>query len=255
MTTSVSSAYELENEKPHRNPIYKVTFNGITPSFSTHKLGTCKRYMQQPPSGSAATVRPEQGSSTIGTYEWLLLDRDDEITALVVDGLSYVGVTLEGGFKGIAEADFATFFNGVITSCKMNDDLTGYRFGASDPQALMNKQVFQPLTMVLTGALDASADDWFYNIHIISTGQDFLASSFLAPTDYENLYLNQLFGVGNWSHNAAPVFHSNTTIFAADTSTFPASGYVIIDNEIMSYSGNTGTSLTGVGRKKFGTTI
>lgn len=45
-----------------------------------------------------------------------------------------------------------------------------------------------------------------------------------------------------------------TTLVVVDTSSFPAAGYVVIDQEIIQYTGKTGTSFTGCTRGADGST-
>lgn len=48
--------------------------------------------------------------------------------------------------------------------------------------------------------------------------------------------------------------NSTTPISVASTAAFPASGWILIDTEIISYSGKTGTTFTGIVRGVLGTT-
>lgn len=63
-------------------------------------------------------------------------------------------VTWEMGFDDIASADYVEILVGKVTSCKLTSDLTGYEITVQDPQAQVNRQVFevtsQPLIVALT---------------------------------------------------------------------------------------------------------
>jgi hypothetical protein len=51
-----------------------------------------------------------------------------------------------------------------------------------------------------------------------------------------------------------PLSNSATTVNVTDATAFPTVGFISIDNEIISYTGKTGTSFTGCGRGADGTT-
>lgn len=256
MTLTVSTKYTRANNQAARTPIYKVAFTGVSQTFSTAKVGTSKAYMSGL-TGTPADVKPEKGQSSIGTFSFVLADRNGEITDLVAAGLSGKVVTLYGGFDTIPESDYATFPPCLITGCKLTDDFAGYEFVATDLQQLTNKQVFQVAKSNLTQSIsDSGADVYRHYVtitagisvpgnYIFTNGQD--AATFTAT-------LNGVYGAGNWFFYKTTEIQNGTKIYC-DTTGMLSAGYVAIDDEIIAYTTKTASYLDGLTRASLGTTI
>lgn len=54
--------------------------------------------------------------------------------------------------------------------------------------------------------------------------------------------------------STAAITNVATTLLGMDTSNYPAAGYLMLENEIVSYTGVSGTDFTGLTRGRFGTT-
>lgn len=254
MSLTVTSNYTTENNKKARTPVYKVAFSGVSQTYSTHKLGTSHPYMSLP-TGTASTVTPDTGQSTIGSITFTLYDNDGEATALVAGGLGGKTVTFYGGFDGLAEADFATFFTGVVNSVRMTRDLTGYEITVTDLQTLTNKQLFQAYSTSLSSALIAAATDtWDHYWNVTAPPGSFEVHGVAQdPTAY-GLILDGVYGAGNWAYTSN-VHNDGLHISCSNSSSFPSSGYVLIDNEIIQYSANSANVLTVSSRAALGTTL
>ncbi len=262
MSLLVSTNYAAQNAKSFRVPVYKVAFTGISQQYSTHKIGTCKNYMLLP-SGSAADVKPEKGSSSLGSVTFELLDFNNEITA-ILPSINGVTVTFYQGFDNIAEADFPIFFTGIVTGCISNADMTGYIFTVTDLQTLIDRQVFQVSSSILTGAMSASTvDQWIHYVRVdvvappynVTPG-DYSFVSTQNDTDWATSFNATLVPGMTWSYYQASVFINGVTVNLAGAPSFNASsGYVLIDNEIIAYGSVSGSTLPSVTRGALGTVI
>jgi hypothetical protein len=258
MTMSTSTAYAAENARHRRTPVYKAEFARSGAIFSTHKLGTAKRYMALPFRSADANISPEEFTSSFGSYSFVLDDRNGEVTALITEGDGILGdmVALSGGFKGISESDFATLPPGLVTDCRMTDDLAGYEFTVTDLHVLTNKDVFHTSTSALTQPMSGSTVDQYVHYVRVTAGGvpgDYQYTNFIDDATFAPA-LDTAFGVGNWSYYQAADFQNNTTVFC-DTEGMLDSGTVRIDNEYIAYTTKNVGSLTGITRADLGSTI
>lgn len=114
------------------------------------------------PRGIAAQIEPEQGRSSISSITAEFLDADGVITELIGGvGLGGDIVTFEMGFEGLQGEEFAAVLTGKPSSCLLTSDLTGYTISVRDPQAQVNRQVFEVAAQQLSVALSDVATGLF----------------------------------------------------------------------------------------------
>lgn len=264
MTQTVTPEWAAANAKLSRTPKYKIAVFGVTQQYGTHKTATgCKPYMSLPTS-QGSIVKPQKGQSSLGTVSFSLNDHNNEITALLplVDGAV---VQLFGGYDTMAESDWETCFTGIITDCSSNASNTGYDFVVSDLQQLINKQVFQVTTSVLTQAMSAApVDQWIHYVRIDPfvgaynyTPGDYTFTSTLDDTAWAASFNPTLTAGMTWSYYQPSVFINGLTVNVPATTGILSGGtrYVLIDSEIVSFTTVGGTTLTGTTRGVLGTQI
>jgi len=293
MTTAVSTAYQVEHNKLERTPAYLLNFAGIDQVYGTHRttgtvsdlsddadldfaLDLDKTYdldaglevflrdlfgsdafaltlpYMQLPQGIAAQIEPDRGRSTIGSIVVLMTDVNGGITELIGFGIGGRLATFRAGFANIPEEEFATFFTGIVSGYKMTSDLTGYEVTVRDPQTLANKQVFECAASKLTALLTESPTDTYTHYLQLPQGK-FIVTNNLDAAAFGTA-LDSAYGAGNWSYYQAAVASIGSTITVADTQFFKSAGYVLIDAEIIAYSGKTSTTFTGLTRGALGST-
>lgn len=259
MTLSVTAAYTAELARHSRTPIYKVAFASVAQTYSTHKIsgGTSLPYMQLP-TCTPAQIKPEEGTSTSGSITAFFLDRNNAITALIAAGLFGRVATWYGGFEDITEANYATFFTGIVTGCKQSEDYTGYWITCTDLQTLINKQVCASSSSPLTSGLSAQTFDQYLH-YVRVTASTVIPLGDYQWTNLENAAtftttLNTLLGAPNWSFYLTTVTLYGTTVYL-DTTDFLSAGYVKIDDEIIAYTTKNAGNVTGLTRAALGSTI
>lgn len=264
MTQTVTPEWAAANAKLSRTPKYKIAIFGVTQQYGTHRTPTgCKPYMSLPTS-QGAIVKPQKGQSSLGTVSFSLNDHDNEITALLplINGAL---VQVFGGFDTLLETKWATCFTGIVTDCNSNTTNTGYDVTLSDLQQLINKQVCQVTTSVLTQAMSAApVDQWIHYVRIDPfvgaynyTPGDYPFTSPLDDVDWAASFAPTLTPGMTWSYYQPSVFVNGLTVNLPSTAGILSGGtrYVLIDSEIISFTTVGGTTLTGSTRGALGTQI
>lgn len=253
MPITVTANYTTENNKLYRTPVYRATFARSGRKYSTHPLAGSLDYMQLS-SSIAAEITPQEGRSTIGSITIILEDVSGEITDLIGEGIGGDTVTFEAGFADIAIADYAVFFTGLVENFKLTSDLTAYEITVRDPQSLVNKQIFETAVGALTAVLAGAAADTF--VHMVLAPGSSVAVPFTNQLNNAAMttVLDNAWGVGNYTivSTTATV---GSTITIGSTSFFKSSGYVLVDQEVIAYTGKTATTFTGLTRASKGSTI
>jgi hypothetical protein len=180
------------------------------------------------PGGVTALFRPHiisakvdvlAGSSTIASVQATVPDHGEQFTRLLAEVLRGKTVTLKAGFDDLTEAEYATFFTGFMEEVRMPRGSTEYRLVVRDPASNANLEVFHIGTTALSVLLTAGA----------TTITVYDATDFAYPNEF-----------------------SNPTIYE-----FPGVAYAMVgfgeDAEIISYTGRTATTFTGVTRGVKGT--
>ena len=208
-------------------------------------LTTWLPYMQLPTS-IASQIDPRAGRSSIGAMTIFLNDLDDEITDLVSLGIGNDTVTFEAGFAEIQGEEFEPFMTAIVESVKLASDLVAYEVALRDPQSLVNKDFAECAATKLSANLARdAADTYFHHVEILglvyhlTNTQD--AATFEATLD-------GIYGAANWSFLSATTAVVGSTITVTDTTFFLSSGYVMVDKEIIAYTGKTATTFTGLTR-------
>lgn len=246
MSLTVTANYSAENANLNRTPEYRVSFAGIDSTYSTNDG------VMQTPTAITSEIDPVTGRASTGALIFVLVDVDGLITSLIAQGIGGRLATFTAGFTDLDDADFATFFTGIVENYRLTPDLTGYEITVRDPQSLTNKQIFEVATSSLTQPLtEAAADTYVHYLQTVSG--KFTVTNTLNAAAFTTA-LDTAFGVGNWSFYATAVASVGSTIYVGDTTFMKSSGYVIIDQEIIAYSGKTSTTLTGLTRASLGST-
>lgn len=253
----VTPEYLAEHEKMSSTPILKATFQRSGRAYSTHPLPSGARPCLRMPESIAAKVDPQNGRSTFGGLTLEFDDLNGEITELIGLGIGRDLVTLEMGFEGLDESDFTPIPGGIVENFRLPGAGNTYQVDLRDPQALTDKTVFESGVTNLTSALSQLDIDIWHHYVLADRpggGQDkFETSNTLDPTAY-GLINDADFGSGNWSYYKPSVLEAEgITIHVADTSGFDDSGYLLLGDEIIAYSGKTATTFTGLTRGELGT--
>lgn len=251
MSLTVTSNYQTAHDSLQRTPVYKATFARSGEVVSTHTIGSTDPYMMLP-QGVATEVDPEAGRSSIGSTTIVILDRSGYATDLIGRGIGGDKVTMEMGFIGLDAADYADIPGGIVESYRLTDDLTGYEIVIRDPQALTNKQIFEVSSTTTTAPLTEATGDTFTHYLQTVSGKFQVTNTLNAATF--TTALDTAFGVGNWSFYATADASVGSTITVTDTTFFRSAGYLILDKEIIQYTGKTATTFTGLTRASKSTT-
>jgi hypothetical protein len=91
-----------------------------------------------------ATVRPDEGTSSIAGVTCSMLDHKQRFTRLMADDrvLKNKTARLKGGFRNIDEADFVTFFTGKVEDIRLPGNEIPYLLLLHDPGALANRKLW-----------------------------------------------------------------------------------------------------------------
>lgn len=152
MPITTNTAFDTHNASIKKWPLYVVVFDSVATKFCNHipgsATGTHKRYVQKI-SGLEQTVKPEKGQSTIGAVKITLLDKSQEVSALIAADsvqLHRKKVIIYAGYKGMNESDLLTRATFWITGCKRSSDGLSWEITATDPQKWMQKSIYRTAT-------------------------------------------------------------------------------------------------------------
>lgn len=188
---NVSSSYDYENAKTRKHPVYIVEFENSS-SFSTVPIGN-HRPLLKGITGTAQSITPEEGKSSIGGYTAKILDYNNEVTPLI-SALHRRRATFRAGYRDMAETDFQTHFTGWVTDIKLSDDLTEYNVTFTDPLKWLQRKVFRgtesstlnvagnPINIMLaimtsTGSASNGTYDFLDNANALGISQSYMRIS------------------------------------------------------------------------------
>src|SRR5688572_13380066 len=142
MSQSVTPNYQARTDAIKKVPVFLGSFSGVPKRYATGRvqnaLGAVSATMGIP-MGDASRIFPEIGRSAIGGFKIPFRDENDELTELIIDGITQKEFTLKGGYADLDEADFATLFTGVVDGYELTPDLIGYNIVFRDRGLLENK--------------------------------------------------------------------------------------------------------------------
>ncbi len=222
MSRTLAANYSTENDKASKDPVVRVTFNGVTRGYTS---GTYDSYSANDRKFILAAKMNLQKFdmlsapfASIGQTTFEILDKGDDVTAVMEgDNLVGVDITTSLGFQAIGTADFLNLPVTTIDSTEFNEGNLSFRFISGDARKFLSKKLFESQhSDKLNGAITNTASS--------ITVDD--VTGFLDPT--------------------------NQPAFMNDGGTQIA--HIIIENELMSYTGvNGGVQFTGVSRGVFET--
>jgi len=83
---SAGTLFTTWNAKSYKTPVYAIKFDGEPSAYATHYVGMntdqCKQYISNI-TGLAQAVTPEEGKASVSSLVITILDKNDEITALI----------------------------------------------------------------------------------------------------------------------------------------------------------------------------
>jgi len=192
MRTS-NATFNAFNDIDYKSPVYLVHFDGEIIDYANRKVAqanhTVKLFLDKI-TGLTQKVTPEEGKATIGDITATLLDREDEITALLATDTYYFHrkkTTIKAGYMGMTEADMLTILTGWVTDIEMTSDLAAYQFTITDPQKWLQRKIFRgaedttvtiqgnPINIVLailTSTGDGTNGDYDYYSSSVGLGID-----------------------------------------------------------------------------------
>lgn len=100
-------------------------------------------------SGTSQKIEPEHGRTKIGGIDFSLLDKNNEITAMIgadTHQFQRKKVTVKAGYQGLDIDDFVTIITAWVTSLKLNKDLTAWDFKGTDAVKWTQRKVFRNAT-------------------------------------------------------------------------------------------------------------
>ena len=198
MRTS-NATFDAYNDIDYKSPVYLVHFDGETIDFANRKVGQANHVVKlflDKITGLTQKVTPEEGKATIGDITVTLIDREDEITALLATDTYYFHrrkTVIKAGYMGMTEANMLTVLTGWVTDIRMTNDLAAYEFTITDPQKWLQRKIFRgaedttvtiqgnPINIVLailTSTGDGTNGDYDYYSSSVGLGID---------TDYINM--------------------------------------------------------------------
>jgi hypothetical protein len=129
MSYDPNAGWSARAALPHQAPVYFIAVEDVAQRYSTGGIkGATASYSKllRTPRGSTQEIFPLEGKSSIGTLSLSLVDRGDEISALLSPGLSVPTwlnrrITLYGGYADLDEADYAPLFTGEVSDWSMKD--------------------------------------------------------------------------------------------------------------------------------------
>ncbi|MCP4568374.1 MAG: hypothetical protein GY841_12425 [FCB group bacterium] len=157
MTITTNANFDAKNALAAKTPLYLIKFDSETTDYCnfapTSPVNSLKKYLKTI-TGLSQKITPEEGKGSISAINFELIDKDDEITALIAtDTDAYFHnktTTIKAGYLGLAEADLLTIMVGQITSIKRAGQWGGFAFGTTDPQKKLQGKIFK-------GAEDSTA--------------------------------------------------------------------------------------------------
>jgi len=144
--------FDAKHALDYKTPLYLIHFDGETTDYCNHKPGSPANTLKQhlvDISGLAQKVTPEEGRSSVGGVKVGLLDKNDEITALLATDSYYFHrrkTTVKAGYAGMTEADLLTIMVGWVTGLSLSPDGLVYNFALTDPQKWMQRKIFRDAT-------------------------------------------------------------------------------------------------------------
>ena len=144
-----------------KKPIYLAILDGISApddKYITMEHPTINaNAIMALPRTTSQKIRPEEGTSTFGTLNLTLQDRDQQITRLIRDNaMRGRKVTFKVGYRELVEADFLTLTIGFIQNIKASADFLSLEFDVRDPQIFGNETIFEPKQTKLNGAVNST---------------------------------------------------------------------------------------------------
>jgi hypothetical protein len=94
------------------------------------------------PSGIAAQIQPEKGSSSIENVAVEITDFDECFTQLLTEDINGAQFTLSKGFAAIQGEEFEDLFLGTLEACRPSQNFRSYLLTLRSPQSQMNKDAF-----------------------------------------------------------------------------------------------------------------
>lgn len=228
--------------------VCRSMWNWITLSgYNLLSLGTnLKYYIQNGPGGAFYDVTPLRETTGAGAA-----------TFTATDGSSVIVVT-DPGYGG-QTGDFVTFSGAV----SLGGNVTAAILNAEFQITYISSSTYSITVSVIANASDSG------------TGGGSVVAAYQISTGGDIYTVGVGWGAGGWGGSTGPtatttlngalttvgntilsgaITSTDTTIGVASTATLSASGSVLIDSEIISYSGVTATTLTGCTRAASGST-
>lgn len=209
MTQDVNNEYLNFLARPEKVPVYIIEFEGISTRYSDHEVRNplgATSIIAKSVNGAGAQITVDEGRSSIGDMTFSLLDKDQEVTALLQKYiLNNRRVTIFAGFIEMKEADYVKMFVGEVLDFTLGRDNVSWRF-----QIVTLWKTVKQNVMTAANNLTSAINDAVTTIPVVGT-----------------------------------------STFATATGT---QFYIIIDDEVISYTGVTATSFTGCTRGELGTT-
>ncbi|MGR9045620.1 MAG: hypothetical protein ACU83N_10010 [Gammaproteobacteria bacterium] len=146
---SPSSNFSSSNTAIRKKPMHLLTFDGVDIVICDHKpsdLSSNYRKYLVGISGIEQNITPEKGTASIGSLKFSILDKNQEITAMMATDTTFFHrkkVTLKSGYVGNAIADLMQEYTGWITEISRGKNGLTWEFVATDPQKWLQKVIFR----------------------------------------------------------------------------------------------------------------
>src|SRR5262249_47858901 len=127
-----------------KKPVYLFEISGYTRAFTNYATGFGGQYPWITDiEDLSVSVSDLDGGADLNSLAIAIQDRDGAITAdwptALFEGKD---CTLKTGFQGMAVADYATLFTGVIDTVDTTDGNLAYVFNCSSPAQVLQKVIY-----------------------------------------------------------------------------------------------------------------
>jgi hypothetical protein len=217
--------FSLANQSASRKPrfVIKIEFDVESIYCTSHDdvtgiPGVVLESVVQRPSAVSQRLYPDEGRTEIGSFTFQVVDKAAALTDELRSQLADNGQGIRGrpvefwiGYAGFGFSAFQLFTTQIVVGCSYDKGL--YTIKCADITREQRKEVFRPVSTTLTATIDAVA--------------------VTVPANDTSRFQTVAHGT---SYSDAP----SLTV-----------GYIRIEDEIIRYTGTTGTSFTGCTRGVF----
>lgn len=168
---SDSVTFRLANEAASREPrfVVRIQFDVASPYITSHSdiasvPGDVIQGALQRPSAISQRIIPDQGKSEIGSFDFTLVDLEEQFTESMrsqltdqLAGLRRRKVEFYVGYRGMAFSSFVLFQTQIVTRCSYKGGV--YTVRCSDITRQLKTEVFRPVSTTLRDSISATSTD------------------------------------------------------------------------------------------------